>query len=130
MTLEVLFARAAQSAAFLKLCACGLMVGAALQCSGWLHGRRQWLGNVWDAVWVTLLLIGVFAIMLFSGEGVRLYALVGLALGAAIYGMGVRVVVSALAKHLGALFGKRRGDAEHFAHKKKCAQGRKNGNER
>lgn len=106
MTLEVLFARAGQSAAFLKMCAWGVAAGAALQCSGWLHRRRQWAGNVWDAIWVALISAGIFFIMLFSGEGVRLYAAAGLALGAALYGMGIRVIVSALSRRLGEAYRK------------------------
>lgn len=119
MTLEVLFARAGQSAAFLRMCVCGLLLGAALQLSGWLHRRRPWLGNVWDAVWSALLTLAVMAVMLLSGGGVRLYGLLGLILGAAVYGAGFRRLFSALGSAWGKIYGKRRARRQETANQER-----------
>jgi len=119
MTLEVLFARAGQSAAFLRMCVCGLLLGAALQLSGWLHRHRPWLGNVWDAVWSVLLTLVVMAVMLLSGGGVRLYGLLGLILGASVYGAGFRHLFSALGRALGKFYGKRRARRQETANRER-----------
>ena len=100
MILENLFAQAAQGRTFLLMCLCGLMLGAMLHLSRALRYWKAWLGAVADAV--TALTLGgmVLGVMLFSGEGLRGYALLGLLLGAALYEAGLRRLVGALGKLL------------------------------
>lgn len=107
----------------MRLCVCGLLLGAALQLSGLLHRHKPWLGSVWDAVWSAALTLAVTAVMLLSGGGVRLYGLLGLILGAAVYGAGLRRLFSALGSALHNFYGKRR------AHRQETADERRNTND-
>lgn len=89
MTLEVLFARAAQGRVFLLMTAGGVLLGALAQLSGWLRRWRPLAGAAGDlfcaASLLALLLYAAFA----AGTGLRLYALLGLCIGLAIYFSGV-----------------------------------------
>lgn len=98
MMLEVLFARAAQRITFLRLCLCGLGVGAAVHLSCVLHRRFGVLASVWDALACVATAVAFGAVMLFSGEGVRAYGALGLAVGAALYGAGIVPLLRAVAK--------------------------------
>lgn len=100
MILENLFAQAAQGRTFLLMCACGLPLGAMLHLSRALRGWKPWLGAVADAA-ATILLAGlVLRVMLDSDGSLRGYALLGLLLGAAIYGAGMSHAIDALGRLL------------------------------
>lgn len=96
--LEALFARRGQCEAFLRLCLCGVALGAALQLSRTLHRRSRLAGSVWDVVWCAAGALAFGAVTLRSGGGARAYGLLGLMLGAALWGAGVAPLLSAAAK--------------------------------
>ncbi|MBQ2954191.1 MAG: hypothetical protein IJE07_11735 [Clostridia bacterium] len=93
--LEVLFARAAQGRTFMLLLAGGLALGLLTLLSSWLHRRARWLGIAADALCAAamggLLLGGT----LLSGDGLRLYALLGVLLGAALSRAGAGLLADA-----------------------------------
>ena len=93
MTLEVLFARAAQGQAFLLLAAGGAVLGGMLHLAGWLHRVWRLLGMTADvlcALAAALLLLGAAFV---TGSGLRAYALLGLLVGLALYRAGVQPVL-------------------------------------
>lgn len=107
MTLEVLFARAAQGQAFLLLAAGGAALGGMLQLAGLLH--RLWrpagmAADVLCALAAGCMLLGAAFV---TGSGLRAYALLGLLVGLALYGAGVRPVVCGTARLVQKLFIKR-----------------------
>ncbi len=83
MTLEVLFAKATQGRTFLLLMLCGLAVGALVQLAGVLHRVNRFLGLAADLLCVVILAAAAAHILLASGEGLRLYGLLGLCIGGA-----------------------------------------------
>lgn len=119
MMLEVLFARAAQRTAFLRMCLCGLAVGAALHISRGLHRRKRWLGWVWDVCCCAATAVAFGVVTLLSEGGVRAYGLLGLAVGAALYGAGIGPVLEAAGR-----FGRKR-----FAKKSEKQAGKSEGTE-
>ena len=104
MTLEALFARAAQGQAFLLLAGGGVALGALLQLAGALHRVWRMAGLAADVLWV----LGAAALVLYTvfqaGTGLRLYALLGLLTGLALYRAGVQPLVSAAARRMQKLF--------------------------
>lgn len=105
--LEVLFARAAQRTAFLRMCLCGLAVGAALHVSRGLHRRKRWLGWVWDVCCCCAAAAAFGVVTLLSEGGVRAYGLLGLAVGAALYGAGLGPVLAAAGQAVRKRFAKK-----------------------
>ena len=85
MTLEVLFAKAGQSRTFLLMVLCGAALALGVQLAGLLHRRRPWLGHGADLLCAVGLALTLGQILLQSGEGLRLYGLLGLCTGAALY---------------------------------------------
>jgi len=83
MTLEVLFAKASQGRTFLLLMLCGFIAGALIHLSGRLHRVNRLLGLAADFMCAVLLTAGAAHILLHSGEGLRLYGLLGLCIGGA-----------------------------------------------
>lgn len=115
MTLEVLFARSMQVQAFLMLTAAGMALGAAVHLAGWLHRLSKPLGLLADllcAAWVT----GAAAyVALLTGSGLRLYGLLGLCVGAALYAWGAGPVIRAAAKLAAKTFPAHAGKRGHHA---------------
>lgn len=89
MTLEVLFAQAAQGRTFLLLVVCGMAAGLGVQLAGILHRRNRFLGMAADLLCAFLLAAVLGQILLISGEGLRLYGLLGLCIGGAVYAAGI-----------------------------------------
>lgn len=89
MTLEVLFAQAAQGRTFLLMVLCGAGMGLGVQLSGFLYGLNRWLGMLADLLCAAGLAAALGYILLQSGGGLRLYGLLGLCIGAALYTAGI-----------------------------------------
>lgn len=104
MTLEVLFARAAQGQVFLMLAAGGAALGALLQLAGLLHRRWRAAGMAADGLCVlagtALVLLAVFR----AGSGLRAYGLLGLLTGIALYRAGVQGLLEVLCRLVQKLF--------------------------
>ena len=89
MTLEVLFAKAGQCRTFLLMLLCGAAMGGCIHLAGWLHRINSWLGMTADLLCAFAFAAAVGWILLHSGEGLRLYGLLGLCIGGAIYAAGL-----------------------------------------
>ena len=100
MTLEVLFAQASQGRTFLLMVLCGAAMALGVQLSGFLHRRKPWLGMMADLLCALSLAMALGQIILRSGEGLRLYGLLGLCIGASLYAAGVAPAVSWLHRRL------------------------------
>lgn len=83
MTLELLFAQANQGRTFLLMALCGCLGGIAAVLAGRLHRRSRVAGLLADGVIALLLTLAAAFVLLRSGEGLRLYALLGLCIGGA-----------------------------------------------
>lgn len=97
MTLEVLFARSMQVQAFLLLTAAGVALGAAMHLAGWLHRRQRLLGMLADLLSAAGATAAAVYTALLTGSGLRLYGLLGLCTGAALYAWGVGPVIRKMA---------------------------------
>ena len=84
MTLEVLFAKSSQGRTFLLLMGCGLIVGVLIQLAGLLHRVHRLPGLAADLLCALILTASAAQILRQSGEGLRLYGLLGLCIGGAI----------------------------------------------
>lgn len=98
MTLELLFAAAAQRRTFLLMGLLGAAMALLIHLNGCLHRASRPLGMAGD-----LLIAGLFAlagaqIILGSGEGLRGYGLLGLLIGGALYLGGVAPAVEWVGK--------------------------------
>lgn len=82
MILEKLFAQAGQSRVFLLMVLGGLAEGLLLHLSGALGRKSRPAGMLGDALALTLGALWLLGVLLRYGGGLRLYALLGLALGA------------------------------------------------
>ena len=98
MMLENLFAQAAQSRTFLLMCLLGLAAGLLSDLSkglGRLHPLLGWLG---DALLALVIAAGVLGALIAGQSGLRLYAALGLVIGAALYHTGVQPVIGWMAR--------------------------------
>lgn len=93
MTLEVLFAQAAQGRTFLLLTLCGAALALGVHLAGFLHRRSRPLGMAADLLLAAGATLTVGQILLASGAGLRLYGLLGLCIGAALYAGGIAPAV-------------------------------------
>lgn len=93
MTLEVLFAQAAQGRIFLALVLCGAALGLGVQLAGLFHRRSPRLGMAADLLCVAALAAALARLLLESGGGLRLYGLLGLCIGGALYAGGAAPAV-------------------------------------
>lgn len=100
MTLEVLFSQAAQSRTFLMMLLCGAALALCVQLAGFLHRLNPLLGLGADLLCAMGLMAAVGQILLHSGEGLRLYGLLGLCIGAALYTAGIAPAVAWGRRHL------------------------------
>lgn len=89
MTLEVLFAQAAQGRTFLLMLLCGAALALGILLAGGLHRRCPALGHGADLLLALGTAITLADILLQSGAGIRLYALLGLCIGAALALAGI-----------------------------------------
>ena len=89
MTIELLFAKASQGRTFLLMVLLGAALALGMQIAGLLHRRWPWLGLIADLLCAFGLALGMVQILLASGEGLRLYGLLGLCIGGALYAAGV-----------------------------------------
>lgn len=89
MTLEVLFAQANQGRTFLLMLLCGAVMGGLIQLGGLLHRVSPLLGLAADLLCAAGLALALGWILLGSGEGLRLYGLLGLCIGGALYASGL-----------------------------------------
>lgn len=94
MTLEVLFAQAGQCRTFLLMVLLGAGMALLVQLSGWLHRRNRFAGMAADLLCAVGLALVLGQILLGSGEGLRLYGLLGLLIGGALYAAGGAPVVA------------------------------------
>lgn len=100
MTLEVLFAQAAQGRTFLLMVLCGAALALGVQLAGFLHRASRLLGMAGDLLCAAGLALALGQILLRSGEGLRLYGLLGLCIGAAIYAAGIGPAVGWLGRRI------------------------------
>ena len=94
MTLEVLFAQAGQVRTFLLMVLCGAAMALLVHLSGFLHRVNRWLGMGTDLLCAAGMALALGWIILRSGEGLRLYGLLGLCIGGALYAAGGAPAVS------------------------------------
>ena len=84
MTLEVLFAQQGQAETFLRMVLLGAAFALALTLGGaWRH--RHGLSDAADVLCALMLTLAALLVLIHSGEGLRLYALLGLLLGAVLW---------------------------------------------
>ena len=76
MTLEVLFAQQGQAETFLRMVLLGAAFALALTLGGaWRH--RHGLSDAADVLCALMLTLAALLVLIHSGEGLRLYALLG-----------------------------------------------------
>lgn len=98
MTLEVLFAQAAQGRTFLLMLLSGAALALGVQVAGRLHRRSRLVGHGADLLLALMSAAALGEILLQSGAGLRLYALLGLCIGALAITAGVWPAVRLLAE--------------------------------
>ena len=91
MTLEVLFAQQGQAETFLRM----VLLGAAF---AWRH--RHGLSDAADVLCALMFTLAALIVLIHSGEGLRLYALLGLLLGAVLWETGIRRILRWIGKRL------------------------------
>ena len=100
MTIELLFAKASQGRTFLLMVLLGAALSLVVQLAGFLHRQKPWLGMAADLLCTVGLALGMVQILLTSGEGLRLYGLLGLCIGGAVYAAGIAPGISWIIHHL------------------------------
>lgn len=98
MTLEVLFSQASQGQTFLLLTLCGAALALGVRLAGVLHRWKRGLGMAADLLCAFALALALGWILLRSGEGLRLYGLLGLCIGAALFTAGLGPAVERVEK--------------------------------
>ena len=96
----IFFETAGQARCFLLLWGAGFFAAVLYDAFRFLRSRcRGWLGAVWDLLWCLCVCLCCALALGLGGEGaVRLYALLGLCCGAAVYCLGLRAACAALLK--------------------------------
>ena len=100
MTIELLFAKASQGRNFLLMVLLGAALALVVQLAGFLHRKSTWLGLAADLLCAVGLALGMAQILLTSGEGLRLYGLLGLCIGGAVYAAGIAPGLGWIIRHL------------------------------
>ena len=93
MTLEVLFAAAGQRRAFLLMVLLGAALALLIHLGGSLHRISPPLGMAADLLTAAAFTLAAAWIILDSGDKLRLYGLLGLCIGGALYLGGVAPAV-------------------------------------
>lgn len=93
--IEQLFARQGQEQAFLAMVLSGLVLGVAAQVCAWARRRWRRTAVVLDVCLALLLLAALMTPLMLLDTPLRLYALLGLTLGAALWAAGIAPIVSA-----------------------------------
>ena len=93
MTLELLFLKAGQGRTFLTMVLLGAGMALLVHLAGALHQWKPWLGMAADVLLASGLALAVGQLILLSGEGLRLYGLLGLMIGGALYAAGAAPAV-------------------------------------
>ena len=96
MTLELLFLKAGQCRTFLSMVLLGAGMALLVHLAGHLHRVKPWLGMAADVLLAAGLGLAVGQLILLSGEGLRLYGLLGLMIGGALYTAGAAPAVGRL----------------------------------
>lgn len=104
MILENLFAQATQGEIFLRMCLGGLMIGIALHGCEAAGRHCRWLGAAGEIITAALGAAGALGILIRGGSGLRLYALLGMVLGAALYQAGWRPLLALTGKQIRKIF--------------------------
>ena len=102
MTLELLFLKAGQCSTFLTMVLLGAGMSLLVHLAGSLHRWKPWLGMAADVLLVCSLALAVGQLILLSGEGLRLYGLLGLMIGGALYTAGIAPAVGQVMRKLAA----------------------------
>lgn len=89
MTLEVLFAQANQGRTFLLMLLCGAAMALLVHLAGYLHRVSALWGGAADLLLASGLALALGGVLRQSGEGLRLYGLLGLLIGSALYASGL-----------------------------------------
>ncbi len=100
MTIELLFAKAAQGRTFLLMLLCGAALATGIQLAGCLHRRTALWGAAADILCALGLALTLCQVLLQSGEGLRLYGLLGLCIGATVYTAGIAPLMRWIGKGL------------------------------
>ena len=100
MTIELLFAKASQGHTFLLMVLLGAALSLVVQLAGFLHRKSTWMGLMGDLLCALGLALGMAQILITSGEGLRLYGLLGLCIGAAVYAAGIAPGIGWIIRHL------------------------------
>ena len=99
MTLEVLFAQQGQAETFLRMVLLGAAFALALNLGGaWRH--RHGLSDAAYVLCALMLTLAALLVLIHSVEGLRLYALRGLLLGAGLWETGIRRILRWIGKRL------------------------------
>lgn len=109
MTLEVLFAQAAQKRTFLLMLLCGAAAALLIHLSGSLHRMNRLLGMAADLLCAVGLALALGWVLLGSGEGLRLYGVMGLCIGGALYAAGPGAAASWLGRRITSKKNERQG---------------------
>ena len=99
MTLEVLFAQQGQAETFQRK----VLLGAATPLPQTLGGawrHRHGMADAADVLCALMLTFLALLVLIHSGEGLRLYALLGLLLGAVLWETGIRRIFRWIGKRL------------------------------
>ena len=96
----IFFETAGQARCFLLLWGTGFLAAALYDGFRFLRSRcPAWLGAVWDLTWCLCLCACCAMALAIGGENApRLYALLGLCCGAAVYCLGPRAACTAIGK--------------------------------
>ena len=106
--MEKLFLIPQQGAVFLTLLGVGIGLGAWWQLLSWVRRRMPGLGALWDGLFAMSLGASLLGVLLRWREAqLRLYALLGVLLGALIYLLGRGSVVAWLGRRM---HGKKHGE--------------------
>lgn len=100
MTLEVLFTAAGQRRTFLLMGLLGAALALLVHLGGSLHRVSRPLGMVADLLTAAGFVLAAAWIIIGSGEGLRLYGLLGLCIGGALYLGGLAPAVEWVKKRL------------------------------
>ena len=94
------FETAGQARCFLLLWGAGFLAAVLYDCFRFLRSRSpRWLGAVWDLLWCLCLCACCALALGLGGErALRLYALLGLSCGGAVYCLGPRAACAAVRK--------------------------------